>query len=382
MFDREPRPGGARARRPLYPVSRQHLNAMTSDVGLWQHARGVKPDRRYGYCTDDVARSINVDLLHSRELGPEAVDESLRRSLRFVEEAFDRASGRFLNFRSADGQWIETGASEDCHARALAGLGALMAELPGSELADEARRLFLRALPAVASFGAMRAQSAALVACDAAFRAGAAAQVEPVLELLADRLAHSLDPSSRAITVKWPWPEPILTYENALVPRALIVAGMRLQRPALLALGCSVLDWLIDVQTSESDVFSPIGNKGWWPRRGTRCQFDQQPIEAATMVSAASAAYHATGRVRYLEAAEAAYGWFLGDNDIGIPLADPARGACFDGLNASDPNQNQGAESTLMWLTALEEMRDLRRTLAPGAVSATLAVALDSGSRR
>jgi hypothetical protein len=392
VFEREPvaRPGlpahsSTRAgdRRPLYPVSRQHLNAMTGEIGLWQHARGPKPDPLYGYCTDDVSRLVIVDLMHSRELGLTAVDESIRCSVRFVGDAFDGATGRFRNFRSADGQWSEASPSEDCHARAMAGLGALMVELPGTDLADEAGRLFAGALPAVASLGYLRAQSAALLACDFAIEAGPATDVEPVFELLAGRLERSFTPSARAGTAKWPWPEPILTYENALVPRALIAAGLRLQRPAILALGCSVLDWLIGVQVGESGFFSPIGNKGWWPRKGVRSQFDQQPIEAAAMVAAASAAYHATGRGRYLEAAEAAYGWFLGDNDLEVALADPARGACFDGLTPSDANQNQGAESTLMWLTALEQMRDLRRSAAGGSGRAAVAdAAADPGSRQ
>jgi hypothetical protein len=79
------------------------------------------------------------------------------------------------------------------------------------------------------------------------------------------------------------------------------------------------------------------------------------------MVSAAAAAFGATGRRHYLDAAEAAYGWFLGDNDLGVVMADPIRGACYDGLTPTGPNRNQGAESTLMWLTALEQMRELRR---------------------
>jgi hypothetical protein len=185
--------------------------------------------------------------------------------------------------------------------------------------------------------------------------------VEDAFEVLEDRLLEIVGHPEP----DWPWFEPVLTYENALVPRALIVAGLRSDRPAPLNVGCSLLDWLIEVQRGRSGQFSPIGNETWWPRRGPRSQFDQQPIEAATMVSAAGDAYRATGRNRYLRAAETAYGWFLGDNDLGIPLALPASGGCQDGLTPSGPNENQGGESTLMWLTALEQIRGLRRS-APG----------------
>jgi hypothetical protein len=376
------------ARCPLYPVSRVHLTAMSDDMGMWQHARGVEPDPRFGYCTDDVARAVIVDLLHAREETSSGLDASLRRSLRFVSDAFDAKSGRFLNFRKADGRWLDTGASEDCHARALMALAAVMVEMPGTELAERAAQLFGRALPAATSFGALRPVSAALLACDSAIEAGFS-DAEPAFTVLAVRLAKAFgddatespprtfrpEPSrfagfssrigSEAETtaeLEWPWPEPVLTYENALMPRALIAAARRLDQPALLARGCSVLDWLIDVQAGESGRFSPVGNSDWWHRTAERSRFDQQPIEAATMVAATSAAFRATGRARYLDAAEAAYGWFLGDNDLGVALADPARGACCDGLTPTGPNENQGAESTLMWLTALEEMRELRRS--------------------
>ncbi len=344
-------------KRPLYPVSRVHLDAMSTDLGIWQHARGVVPERQFGYCTDDVARAIIVDVLHSRELGWPAVDASVRRALMFVQKAYDHTSGRFLNFRDADGVWLDVAASEDCHARALLGLAAVMVEVPGTDLADQARRLFLLALPASLSFGALRAVSATLLACDSVIKSGLPSEAGSAFNALAARLVELVgEPKT-----EWPWSEPILTYENPLVPRALIAAGLRLDRPELVAKGCSVLDWLIDVQTTEAGKFSPIGNKTWWPRTAGRSQFDQQPIEAGSMVDAAADAYRATGRQRYLYAAETAYGWFLGDNDLGVPLAIPASGGCQDGLTPWGPNENQGGESTLMWLTALEQIRGLRR---------------------
>jgi hypothetical protein len=304
-----------------------------------------------------VARAIVVDVLHTRQLPPASVEGSLRRSLHFLRAAFRPESGRFLNLRQADGRWLEADASEDCHARALLGLADVMAEMPDTEMAALARELFERALPAATSFRALRAISAALLACDSAIDSGLSVAARPAFEELAARL----ESAAFIEAPEWPWPEQTLTYENAIVPRALIAAGRRLGRPTLLAQGCSVLDWLIDVQAGESGRFSPVGNSHWWRRGAERSRFDQQPIEAATMMAAAATAFRATGRRRYLDAAEAAYGWFLGDNDLGVVMADPVQGACYDGLSPTRPNFNQGAESTLMWLTALEHMRELRR---------------------
>jgi hypothetical protein len=344
---------------------------MIDDTGIWQHARGLEPDPEFGYCTDDIARLLVVDVLHSRQLSAAAMRPDIRRSLAFLHDAFDRTTGRFLNFRNADGRWLDAGASEDSHARALAGLAAVMAEMPGTEAAESSRLLFDCALPAVAGFGAIRSISRVVLACDSACQAGLIAAVMPTLEALSGRLMAAfsgIDSAPELIDaatepMAWPWPESVLTYENALMPHALIVAGRRLDRPALIARGSTVLDWLVDIQLGGGGVFSPVGNSGWWPRTGRRSQFDQQPIEAATMVAAATAAFAVTGRRRYLRAVERAYGWFLGDNDVGLEIADPINGACYDGLTPVGVNVNQGAESTLMWLTALETVRELRREL-------------------
>jgi hypothetical protein len=346
-------------RRPLYPVCRSHLEVLSDEVGIWQHARGTLPDRRFGYCTDDVARLLVVDVLQAHELGWAAVDASVRRSLAFVEEAFDAPSGRFRNLRDARGRWLEADRSEDCHARALVGLAAVAVEAPDRELAERSKAMFDRALPAAGSFGALRPMAAALLACVALVDGGLSAGASEAVERLAGILAGSFDGASSDL--EWPWPEPVLTYENALPAQALIVAGVALGRPGMLARGCAVLDWLIDVQLGQDGCLSPVGNKGWWPRGGPRSRFDQQPIEAATLLAAAAAAARATGGERYLDAAESAYGWFLGDNDVGVAVADPASGSCHDGLQPLGLNPNRGAESTLMWLTALDRIRQLRR---------------------
>ena len=123
--------------------------------------------------------------------------------------------------------------------------------------------------------------------------------------------------------------------------------------------GLGVLDWLIDVQTSTDGHLSPIGN-ACWPRGGQKARFDQQPIEATTLLLAAESAYHVTAYERHQIAMERAYAWFLGKNDLGVDVADPMRGAGYDGLTAHGVNTNQGAESTLMWLIAAEHIRALR----------------------
>jgi hypothetical protein len=361
-------PSAAPNEAPLYPVSRRHLKALTGELGIFQHARRSRPDPAHGYCVDDVARSLAVDLLHARSLGWPAVAESASLSMQFLEDAFDESTGRLLNFRGADGEWVPEQSSNDSMGRAMLALGETIASAPDARLVDRASTLFARSLRAAAKMSSLRAQASVVLGCAAIARSGVVAESTedrdmalardvPVLlrSLATDLHARFLDFAQPG----WPWPESSLTYENALLPRALIVAGHRGRAEAMLAIGLQVLDWLIDVQIAPEGHLSPIGN-GWWPKDGERSRFDQQPIEATALLLAAEAAYEATGNPRYRATMERSYAWFLGANDLGVPIANPVRGASADGLTLKGANRNEGAESTLMWLTAAEHIRALR----------------------
>jgi hypothetical protein len=345
-------------RAPLHPVSRAHLEALSDATGIMQHAVGSRPDPDHGYCTDDVARALRVDLLHQRELGWAAVAPSARRNLAFLAEAFLPSAGRFRNFRAVDGSWLDRGGSEDSQGRALQALGETILLAPDATMVGTAGPLLEQALPAARELTALRARSSALLGCAAAVRAGMGGEAEATLR----QLAAGLDRAFGACTdPAWPWPEPILTYENGLPAQALVVAGRQLGAGETLEAGLRALDWLIESQAAPGGHLSPVGN-GWWPRGGPRSKFDQQPIEATALLLAAEDAFAATGRARYRRVVEQAYGWFLGANDVGVPVAVVQHGACFDGLTRDGVNLNQGAESTLVWLIAQAHARRARRT--------------------
>jgi hypothetical protein len=355
-------------RAPLHPISRQHLEALTGELGILQHAVGSRPDPAHGYCVDDVARALEVDLMHARGLGWHAVAATAVQSIRFLEDAFDPDTGRLRNFRSIDGSWIGGPASDDSFGRAMLALGETIDAAPDARVLDRAIGLFARALPAAGTVTSPRAQACVVLACDAVVRSIAIAGSDEEREValgagssaVLRRHATALHASFLELAQPgWPWPEISLTYENALLPRALIVAGHRLGADAMLAIGRQVLDWLIEAQTAPEGHFSPVGN-GWWLRGGAKSQFDQQPIEATSLLLAAEAAFSATRETRYLDAMEQTYAWFLGWNDRRLPMANPARGACFDGLTSTGANTNEGAESTLMWLIAAERIRRMR----------------------
>lgn len=359
------------AEQPLHAVNRRHLEELTGDLGIWQHASGTVPDRGFGTCTDDVARALTVDLLHARELGWEPVRHSAWRSLRLLRDAWSPTGARFRNVRSADGAWLDAAGTEDTQGRGVLALGLALAEPLEPAFAADTLMLFANALPTARRLGSLRAIASCIVGCTAALTGDVLHQelrgvTSAALRDITGRLRDAFPTGDAA--AEWPWPEPILAYENAILPRALMVAGSWLGDTEAAGLGLRVLEWLTVVQRTASGGYSPIGNRGWWRRDGTRARFDQQPIEAASQLLACEAAYALASDAHWLASAERAYGWFLGDNDSRLPVADPATGGCHDGLEPTRVNLNQGAESTLMWLTALEHMRALRRA---GSVPAT-----------
>ena len=157
---------------------------------------------------------------------------------------------------------------------------------------------------------------------------------------------------------RWPWPEPRLTYANAALPEALIAAGAALGDETTLARGLHLLAWLLDGETGDGHLsVTPVGGRG--PSDPRQPRFDQQPIEVAALADACARAYAVTGDQRWADGLRLAATWFLGRNDVGVPLFDPVSGGGCDGLEAGGRNENQGAESTIAVITALQQVRAL-----------------------
>ena len=260
----------------------------------------------------------------------------------------------FRNFLSFDRRWLEEAGSEDSHARALWALGTVAAHSDHDGLQGSAAALFERALPAADTFVAPRAWAFALLGTSRYLAwKGRDGAVGSIHDGLRGRL-HNLLRRNR--TPDWRWFEPRLTYANARMAEALLAAadadGDEVASDALEALA-----WLMEIQTPEGTHFVPIGNEGFYTRGGRRARFDQQPIEAAASVAACLAALRRSGDRRWDERAHLAFAWYLGENDLGRPLVDPATGGCRDELMRDGLNANQGAESTLAYLMSAAELR-------------------------
>lgn len=340
-----------------------HLVRLTDATGMFQHATYTIPNFGEGYCTDDNARALLLTvLLEEVGQGGTQVQRLATTYAAFLQSAFDRERKRFRNFLSFDRRWLESVGSEDSHGRALWSLGTCVGRSRRPDLPAWAAEHFLLALPAVLETTSPRTWAFGLLGIrEYHHRLGGdrmAAQVRDTL------MARLLDLYDRTATPDWPWFEEILSYDSARLSQALIANARDAGSARALEIGLSTLGWLVKVQTSPQLHFRPIGCNGFYRKGGERARFDQQPIEANATVSACLEAYRDTDDPAWMNEARSAFEWFLGRNDLGQELYDPATGGCCDGLQEDRINRNQGAESTLAFLLSLAEMNLLETSLA------------------
>jgi len=342
-----------------------HVNALTDDTGMLQHAIFTIPNRAEGYTTDDNARALIFTVLLN-QLGVESTSLSAAanpdwafRYMAFLEHAFNPRLKRFRNFLGYDHQWLEEQGSEDSHGRALWALGTLLGRSGNPGLRGAAGRLFEFSVPAVVEFHSPRACAYALLGIQEYLHSYAGDRdAQRVRSALGQRLLDMYESVHRP---EWKWFEDVVAYGNARLPQALLLAGSACGNEPMISAGLDSLEWLMETQHCPANGhFVPIGSEGFYRQGGEQARFDQQPVEAAGAVSACLQAYRVTGDDRWRVDAWSAFNWFLGDNDLQLPLYDSATGGCRDGLHPDRANQNQGAESTLSFLMALLEMSSLQ----------------------
>ncbi|MGD8806923.1 MAG: glycosyltransferase family 4 protein [Chloroflexota bacterium] len=342
----------------LPPLKLDHLRHMTDDTGMLQHANFTIPNYDEGYSIDDNARALIVSThLAELELSKGVALTLASRYLAFIGYAFNRETGRFRNFMDYQRNWLEENGSEDSHGRTLWALGTVLGRSSTPALQSVAGWLFEQALPAILDTTSPRAWAFTLIGIHEYLRRfDGDRRASQVRDELAGRLLGLYEQSR---SNDWRWYESSLSYCNAVLPQAMLMCGQWIPDSAMTRAGLESLSWLADLQRADTagGHFVPIGSNGFYEQNGERARFDQQPVEAQTMASACLEAYRSTGDECWRTEARRSFEWFLGRNDLNLPLYDPTTGGCRDGLHPDRPNENQGAESTLAFLQTSLELR-------------------------
>lgn len=349
----------------LPAVNLAGLETLTDLNGIVQHTVLCVPDRAHGYCLDDAARAlILMNEAEAAGFAPEARRLAVRYA-EFIQHAWNDGRGAFRNFMGFSGDWLEEQGSQDSFGRAVWALGSTSRRGATSGLKEWAVHLAGRIMPHLERLETPRARAFALlglVLLDPAL--GNPAEASDTIDGFSADLLERLRRSSAR---DWRWFEPWLAYDNARLPEALLrVAALRgdddMKEAALEA-----LRWLCERQTAPEGWFRPIGSAGLGTAKLR--QFDQQPLEAAATIDACRAAYEITLDTDWISEARRAYEWYLGANDLGLPVAVPDDGVCHDGLTPTGVNRNQGAESVIAFQAATCAMHLMVRERAAPATA-------------
>lgn len=319
----------------------RHLVAMSDGRGMFEHARFNLPRREHGYCVDDVARAL-ILLERSQRWSPKIL--SLRDTyFKFLADA-QMHDGRVINRCDEFGVWRGEPEIADHWGRALWAFGTVAHRSGNKYLAELAFERF--------AVSAHRRTTYTRSLVYASLGASEILRVQPDNVQARALLHDSVDVIMPTANKEWPWPESRLTYSNGAIPEVLMLAGFHLDRPELVTKGMELLRWLLRIESS-GNRFSVTPTTGWTLDQ-KRPSFDQQPIEVAALVDACATAHDLSADPYWLSYISQGAHWFAGHNDSSTPMFDAFTGAGFDGLTSTGRNENQGAESTLAYLSVAQ----------------------------
>lgn len=332
----------------LPPFNSDHLLNMTDSTGMIQHALRVMPNRKEGYCTDDNSRALLLSVLAWKQGKYPEVLRLMSVYLSFIHY-MQTEDGYFHNFMRYDKQIVIDGGSEDAYGRTLMALGYLVEYGPSAQFIRTAEEIFLKAVPCMNELISLRGMANSLIGLCIFVRSHI--NDEALLQrvtMLGDKLIQEY---KRYAEDDWCWFEEVLTYDNAIMPLALLHAYAVTRQEDYLQTALESITFL-ESKVFHGDVLYPVGNNGWCSKGGSTALFDQQPLDVMAMVLCYQQAYYVTGDRTFLHKLTRSWQWFLGDNVLQLPLYDETTGGCADGLQEDRVNENQGAESTIaFWIS-------------------------------
>lgn len=330
----------------LPPFLLDHVQRLTDDTGIIQHAKYGIPNLKEGYCLDDNARALLMVLMtYKRNKHPLALKLSPT-YLSYVNY-MQTQDGMFRNFLSFNRNFLDEVGSEDSFGRAIWSLGYLLGNAPNDAYYQTGREIFFDAVPNFTSLKSIRSIANTIVGLCHYLQSNPSDEgMIKILKILSDRLISEYDIHK---SDDWRWFESLLAYDNAFLPLALLHAAEFLHDDRILEVALESMDFLSDI-TLRNGYLSVVGNENWYTRDQEQSMFAQQPLDALAMVLMFHQAFRLTRDQAYIQKLYTCFMWFLGENDLRVSLYDFETKGCCDGLESSGVNRNQGAESTLAYL--------------------------------
>jgi glycosyltransferase involved in cell wall biosynthesis len=334
------------------PINLKHIRRMTTDFGMIQFAKVSSPDLTSGYTIDDNARALIAVAKHFELTGKFSDLPLITTYLKFILFC-QQEDGSFLNYVTSDHQFFDKNKDEnleDSNGRAIWALGEFLSlkQLLDFNLQTQVENAFQKAIGPIQHLQSPRAIAFCIKGLYFYYQFK---KQDAILQLIT-QLADNLVSKYRGVSSEdWQWYEDYLTYANAVIPEAMLMAGACTKSKLFTDIAHKTFEFLLDM-TFEDQQIQVISNRGWHQKGEDKNHFGEQPIEIAYTILALNSFYKKSSNEDYLAKIAIAFNWFLGKNHLNQIIYNPITGGCYDGLEEHQVNLNQGAESTISYLLA------------------------------
>jgi len=325
-----------------------HIIRLTDSTGIIQHAKYNIPRFKDGYCLDDNSRALLMVTMAYKLLKDQKALDLMSFYLSYIQY-MQNDDGTFRNFLGFDRRFLDEKGSEDSFGRTIWALGSLVRFSPNDACFELGKEMFLKASPNFNKLQSLRGISNTVLGISSWLHRFP--EDEEMTRTLKEMSEKIIGMYAKQKSDAWLWFEPLLSYDNGIIPFALFQAYEITGNEDVLKTAKESMAFLDELVFREGYI-SLIGSDEWFKKGERRSQYDQQPVDAMAMVLMFHQASVVTGDNQYLKKMFSSFMWFLGENDLRLPLYDFETHGCNDGLESGGVNRNQGAESTLSYLIA------------------------------
>jgi glycosyltransferase involved in cell wall biosynthesis len=331
-----------------FPFRLDHLRRLTDSTGIFEHAKFCIPDYKEGYCLDDNARALLLCLMAYRKQKGIDVLDLIQIYLAYIY--YSRKPEGFYQMRLSYARELSTvPLSEDAIGRTFWALGYLIRYAPSDSLFIIGREMFFSDFNKLYDLKSNRAIAASIAGLYHFIKRFP--DNEEVLRLLKHQSNVLCEHFNDESNEEWKWFEPIISYDNALIPMALWYSFRVIPSDEVYRVAFESTIFLDSVVYRNGHI-SLVGNKSWYRKNEFKSSFSQQPTDAFSLIKMYYQAWKGTGDQIFFERMHCCMSWFYGNNDLFIPVYDEQTTGCNDGLEETGVNRNQGAESTISYLMA------------------------------
>jgi glycosyltransferase involved in cell wall biosynthesis len=345
-----------------YPsIQLRHIKKLTTDLGIIQFSKISIPDLSSGYTLDDNARALIAFCMHYKLTKDKEDLPYILIYLDFIERC-QKPKGNFINYVDQENrEHIEQNAEvnlEDSNARALWALGTVVsiAAILPEAISKKASKVLLNSLKWAETIQSPRSIGFATKGLYLYNSAVPNLYVAAIINKLNAKLLSNYELHASS---DWKWFENYMTYGNGILPESMLFAYLVTNKPIYKKVALDSLDFLMSKMFVNKN-FKVISNNGWLHKGEEPKEYGEQPIDVAYTIHTLNSFYDAFGTPEYKHKMKTAFNWFLGKNHLNQIMYNPVSGGGYDGLEKENVNLNQGAESTVCYLTARLLMENLK----------------------